>query len=149
MHAEDHDQHPLRHRIVGGARYAKGAKVVKRVDCDQQAARARAFRELHTKADGDIIVLPNAFDVATARLIARLKPAAIGTTNVGWLRIGLPDMRTALATCNSAPALMVYSGDRLDLVVTVEVVDGKISMFYAIRNPDKLAALGTAREISR
>src|SRR5262245_37767575 len=63
---------------------------------------------------------------------------------VGWLRIGLPDMRIALATCNSAPALMVYSGDRLDLVVAVEVVEGKISTFYAIRNPDKLAAVGTA-----
>jgi RNA polymerase sigma-70 factor (ECF subfamily) len=34
-------------------------------------------------------------------------------------------------------------------VFTVEIVDGKISNFYAMRNPDKLAAVATARTISR
>ena len=67
----------------------------------------------------------------------------------GLARIGLPDMRIQLTTCNSAPAVMIYSGDRLDIVITVEVTDGKISKFYAIRNPDKLAAATVAREISR
>jgi RNA polymerase sigma-70 factor, ECF subfamily len=57
--------------------------------------------------------------------------------------------RVELVTCNSAPALMVYSGDRLDLVITVEIVGGKITNFYAIRNPDKLVAAATARAISR
>jgi RNA polymerase sigma-70 factor (ECF subfamily) len=68
---------------------------------------------------------------------------------VGLVRMGLPDMRVQMATCNSAPAFMVYSGDRLDLVVTVETVDDKISKFYAIRNPDKLAAIAVPRTISR
>jgi RNA polymerase sigma-70 factor, ECF subfamily len=68
---------------------------------------------------------------------------------VGLVRTGLPDMRVQMATCNSAPALMVYSGDRLDLVLTVEIVDGKISKFYAIRNPDKLTAIAVPRAISR
>jgi RNA polymerase sigma-70 factor (ECF subfamily) len=68
---------------------------------------------------------------------------------VGLVRMGLPDMRVQMATCNSAPALMVYSGDRLDLVVTVETDGEKISKFYAIRNPDKLTAIAVPRAISR
>jgi RNA polymerase sigma-70 factor (ECF subfamily) len=67
----------------------------------------------------------------------------------GLARIGLPDLRIEMATANSAPAVLFYSGDRLDLVVAVEIVDDKISTFYAIRNPDKLAAVATARQISR
>jgi RNA polymerase sigma-70 factor (ECF subfamily) len=67
----------------------------------------------------------------------------------GLARIGLPDMRIEMAIVNSAPAVLIYSGDRLDLVVAVEIVDDKISTFYAIRNPDKLTAVATAREIRR
>jgi 2-methylisocitrate lyase-like PEP mutase family enzyme len=44
-----------------------------------QRALAAQFRARHR--EGPIIVLPNAFDVATARLIARYKPVAIGTTS--------------------------------------------------------------------
>jgi RNA polymerase sigma-70 factor, ECF subfamily len=45
--------------------------------------------------------------------------------------------------------MLLYSGDRLDIVITVDVVDDKITTFYAVRNPDKLAAIATARRISR
>ena len=34
-------------------------------------------------------------------------------------------------------------------VFTVEIIDGLITNFYAMRNPDKLAALTAAREITR
>ena len=51
--------------------------------------------------------------------------------------------------CNSAPAVVVYTGDHLEGVFTVEIIDGKITNFYAIRNPDKLAALAVPRTISR
>ena len=37
----------------------------------------------------------------------------------------------------------------LEGVFTIEIVDGKISNFYAMRNPDKLASVTTARKISR
>jgi RNA polymerase sigma-70 factor, ECF subfamily len=67
------------------------------------------------------------------------------------VRIGkrIPNARVELVVCNSAPAVLVYRADRLEGVFTVEIVDGKITNFYAIRNPDKLAAAATAREISR
>ncbi|MGB8501023.1 RNA polymerase sigma-70 factor [Mycobacterium sp.] len=70
---------------------------------------------------------------------------------VGIMRIGqrIPNVRIELATCNSAPAVLVYRGESIDLVITVEVADGKIVNFYAIRNPEKLAGIDVRREISR
>jgi 2-methylisocitrate lyase-like PEP mutase family enzyme len=55
--------------------------------------QARLATELGTRhREGPIVVLPNAFDVATARLIAGLGPAAIGTTSAAMAAIaGYPD----------------------------------------------------------
>jgi RNA polymerase sigma-70 factor (ECF subfamily) len=61
----------------------------------------------------------------------------------------LPDVRAEMVICNSSPAVLLYAGEKLEGVFTVEIVDGKISNFYAMRNPDKLAAVTTARKISR
>ncbi|MCL3819564.1 RNA polymerase sigma factor SigJ [Aeromicrobium wangtongii] len=68
---------------------------------------------------------------------------------LGLLRKGGPDGRGEPATYNSAPALMLYLGDQLEGIVTVEVVDGRITNFYAMRNPDKLAAVTVPRSIGR
>jgi 2-methylisocitrate lyase-like PEP mutase family enzyme len=55
-----------------------------------QAELAARFAAAHR--DGPIVVLPNAFDVATARLIARRAPAAVGTTSAAIAAIaGYPD----------------------------------------------------------
>jgi RNA polymerase sigma-70 factor, ECF subfamily len=67
---------------------------------------------------------------------------------IGW-GLRTADVRAEMATCNAAPAVLIYSGDQLEGVFTVEIVDGKISNFYAMRNPDKLASVTTARKISR
>ena len=58
-------------------------------------------------------------------------------------------MRIETAIYNSAPALVVYSGDHLEGVFLVEIIDGKITNFYAMRNPDKLAGIAIPRAISR
>lgn len=70
---------------------------------------------------------------------------------IGLLRLGAqqPDIRAEMATCNAAPAVLLYNADRLEGVFTVEITDGLITNFYAMRNPDKLAALTAAREITR
>ena len=70
---------------------------------------------------------------------------------IGLFRLGqkLPDVRIETAVYNSAPAVVVYSGDHLEGVFLVEVVDGKITHFYAMRNPDKLAGIAVPRMISR
>jgi 2-methylisocitrate lyase-like PEP mutase family enzyme len=62
------------------------------VTIERQAWLAHAFRGLHSNTSGRIIALPNAFDVATARLIARQNPAAIGTSSGAMAAIlGYPD----------------------------------------------------------
>ncbi|MEB3062856.1 RNA polymerase sigma-70 factor [[Mycobacterium] zoologicum] len=68
---------------------------------------------------------------------------------IGLLRLQTPNTRVELATCNAAPAVLLYEADRLEGVFTVEITDGLIINFYAMRNPDKLAALTAAREITR
>ena len=68
---------------------------------------------------------------------------------IGLVRKGLPDMRIETVTANSSPAVLVYSGDRIDLVIAVEVAQGKIANFYAIRNPEKLATATVRRQITR
>jgi 2-methylisocitrate lyase-like PEP mutase family enzyme len=47
----------------------------------EQVRQAARFSAAHR--EGPIVVLPNAFDVATARVIARRSPVAIGTTSAG------------------------------------------------------------------
>ena len=42
-----------------------------------------------------------------------------------------------------------WSGGWPDSVFTIEVIDGKITNFYAIRNPEKLASATVRREICR
>ncbi|KAB8188977.1 sigma-70 family RNA polymerase sigma factor [Nonomuraea phyllanthi] len=60
----------------------------------------------------------------------------------------LANLRMERVNCNNTPA-MVLSGERLEGVFLIEIADGKITNFYAIRNPDKLLAVAFPRRISR
>jgi RNA polymerase sigma-70 factor (ECF subfamily) len=92
-------------------------------------------------ADGGGKVSAARRPVVGAELVAR----AI----VGLMRKAGPQLRADMVTCNSAPALLLYRGEHLEMVVTLDFADDKITNFYVMRNPDKLTALATAREISR
>lgn len=67
----------------------------------------------------------------------------------GLIRVGGAAGRLEPAMFNNAPALKLYLGDSFEGVITIEVVDGRITHFYAVRNPEKLAAVDTPRQISR
>ena len=41
----------------------------------------------------------------------------------------LPDVRAEMVICNAAPAVLLYAGEKLEGVFTVEIVDGKIKRF--------------------
>jgi RNA polymerase sigma-70 factor (ECF subfamily) len=60
-----------------------------------------------------------------------------------------PNLRIEMLNCNNTPAMAVYSHDYLEGVFLMEIVDGKITNFYAIRNPDKLVTVAVPRRISR
>ena len=67
----------------------------------------------------------------------------------GLMRRAAAMLHVEMVTCNSAPAVLLYLGEQLEGVITLEIADDKITNFYVMRNPDKLAALATSRDISR
>jgi RNA polymerase sigma-70 factor (ECF subfamily) len=78
----------------------------------------------------------------------------LGADKVARLLIGLmsragAEYRVELASYNSAPAAIVYRDEQPDSVFLIEVSDGTITNFYAMRNPDKLASVTIARQIGR
>jgi RNA polymerase sigma-70 factor (ECF subfamily) len=130
------------------------------VDATSSAEITEQF--LTAAATGDMegllsMLAPNATWTADhgGKASAARRPV-VGAQKVAAVMVGLfrmarrmPNMRVETVICNSAPAVMVYTGDHLEAVFTVEVIDGKITNFYVIRNPDKLAALAIPRTISR
>ncbi|WAJ44229.1 RNA polymerase sigma-70 factor [Mycobacterium sp. Aquia_216] len=128
------------------------------VDPERNAAITAQF--LTTAASGDVEALmamlaPDATWMADSggKVSAARRPV-VGADKVaraitGLVRKAGTGMRVELVTCNSAPAVLFYLEDELSMVVTLEIADALITNFYVMRNPDKLAALATARDISR
>ncbi|MGO9041882.1 MAG: RNA polymerase sigma-70 factor [Mycobacterium sp.] len=75
--------------------------------------------------------------------------ARVAAAITGLMRKAGANLRVQMVTCNSAPAVFFYLGERLEGVITVEIVGDKITNFYVMRNPDKLASLTAVRDISR
>ncbi|MFN8226674.1 MAG: RNA polymerase sigma-70 factor [Mycobacterium sp.] len=92
-------------------------------------------------ADSDGKVSAARRPVAGADNVARLV--------LGLIRLGGPDGRAEIAVYNNAPAVVLYLGDHLEGVVSVDIVDGRIANFYAMRNPEKLAGVTVARRVRR
>jgi RNA polymerase sigma-70 factor, ECF subfamily len=130
------------------------------VDPEQNARITAEFMAAASTGDVATVMSMLAPDVAwTAdsggKASAARRPV-VGAEKVARAVIGLvgralhiSDVRVETVTCNSAPAIVVYRADQLEGVFTVEIVDGKITNFYAMRNPDKLVAATTIRAISR
>jgi RNA polymerase sigma-70 factor, ECF subfamily len=99
----------------------------------------------------DVVWTADSGGKATAARRPVIGARKVAAAVIGVVRRGMrmPDVRLKMAVCNSAPAVVFYSGDQLEGVFTVEIVDGKITNFYVMRNPDKLVAVATAREITR
>ncbi|QFS93435.1 ECF RNA polymerase sigma factor SigJ [Mycobacterium sp. THAF192] len=68
---------------------------------------------------------------------------------LGFARMAGTEGRVEAAFYNSAPAMVLYLGEHLEGVVTFEVADGRITNFYAMRNPEKLASVMVPRQIGR
>lgn len=86
--------------------------------------------------------------------VSAARRPVLGADKVARLLAGLmsrvdPHYRVELAMYNSAPAAIVYRDGHPDGVFLIEVVDGRITHVYAVRNPQKLAAVGTPRAITR
>ncbi|GAA4540033.1 RNA polymerase sigma-70 factor [Mycobacterium paraffinicum] len=135
----------------------------KRFDAtDPQRNEQITTQFLATAASGDVETLmtmlaPDATWTADSggKVSAARRPV-VGADRVARAIVGLirkatelAEFRVDMVTCNSAPAVLLYLGDHLEGVITLEIADDKITNFYVTRNPDKLVALATARDVSR
>ena len=59
------------------------------------------------------------------------------------------DLLIETVSCNGAPAIAAYVEGRLEGVFVLTIADGKITDFFAIRNPDQLLAMSETQRISR
>jgi RNA polymerase sigma-70 factor (ECF subfamily) len=120
-------------------------------------------RFMNAAATGDMdgllaMLAPNATWTADGGgKVAAARNPVVGAGRVAAMVMGLfrmspqllPDLRFERVICNSAPAMVAYSAGRLEGVFLIEIVDEKITNFYVVRNPDKLAAMAVPRTISR
>lgn len=133
----------------------------KRFDTDAAKSSEVTTQFLTAAATGDLdglltVLAPNVIWTADSdgKASAARRPVS-GADRVARLLMGLMrgaeqfDARFDLAIYNNAPALVLYLGDSLEGVITIEVTGGKITHFYAMRNPEKLTGALVAREISR
>lgn len=123
-----------------------------RFDVDAKRKHDVAERSLMALQGGDVqslmdVLAPGAVLLSDGggRVSAARKPV-LGADNIVRFLLGiaqnpLPDMRIERAVVNDMPAVIVLSGDRVDLVVLVESRDERVSAVYLVRNPDKLGAV--------
>ena len=127
---------------------------------DPQQSAELTTRFLTAAATGDVeglmaMLAPDVvFTSDSDGKVSAARRPVLGASKVARLIAGLmnlagPEYRIEVAAYNSAPALVVYGDDAPVSVITVEIIDGKITNFYAMRNPAKLASATVRREISR
>jgi RNA polymerase sigma-70 factor (ECF subfamily) len=130
------------------------------VDPQQNARVAAEFMAAASSGDVSAVISMLAPEVvwtadgggkATAARRPVVGAAKVAAVAVGLMRVAgrMTDVRVEWVVCNSSPAVLLYRADHLEGVFTMEVVDGKVTNVYAIRNPDKLVTAATARAISR
>jgi RNA polymerase sigma-70 factor (ECF subfamily) len=136
----------------------------KRFEPADSAKTAELTQQFMTAAStGDVdglltLLAPNATWTADSggKASAARRPI-VGAGKVAHILVGLfriaaermPDVRYEMAVYNSAPAVIIYNGEHLEGVFLVEITDGLISHFYAMRNPEKLSGIAVPREITR
>jgi RNA polymerase sigma-70 factor (ECF subfamily) len=122
-----------------------------RFEVDARRQRAVADRFLKALLSGDVqslmdVLAPGAVLLSDGggKVTAARKPV-MGADNIvrflaGIARTPVPDQRVEASSLNGMPALIVYSGDRVDLVALVESSNEQVTGIYLVRNPDKLGA---------
>lgn len=131
-----------------------------RFEVDAQRQRAVTDRFIAATLSGDVqalmdVLAPGAVLLSDGggKVSAARKPVC-GADHVARFLLGIaskpiPGMRVEMSSLNGMPAIMVFSGERVDLAIVVESNNDHVTGLYLVRNPDKLGAATTAREVSR
>lgn len=127
-----------------------------RFEVDRRRQRAVADRFLTALLGGDMqslmdVLAPGAVLLSDGggKVTAARKPV-VGADNIvrflaGIAKTPVPEMRVELSSLNGMPALVIYSGDSVDVVALVESNNEQVTSVYLVRNPDKLGAATMAR----
>jgi RNA polymerase sigma-70 factor (ECF subfamily) len=122
-----------------------------RYDVDPAQRRDLTERFLTAAAEGDLtglmaLLAPDVRLVGDSGGKSRAPLRVIESAGkVGRFLIGAAEQRGPVsfrpAEINGGPAVVVLDGDRVDSVLQVDVLDGRVQSVYIIRNPDKLRSL--------
>ncbi|MFF2318388.1 RNA polymerase sigma-70 factor [Arthrobacter sp. NPDC058097] len=131
-----------------------------RFEVDAQRQKAVTDRFIAATLGGDVqelmdVLAPGAVLLSDGggKVSAARRPV-VGADHVARFLLGIakkpvPDMRVEMSSLNGMPAILIYSGDRIDLAVVVESNNEHVTGVYLVRNPDKLGAANTTRQLSR
>ncbi|HLL32986.1 MAG TPA: RNA polymerase sigma-70 factor [Streptomyces sp.] len=122
-----------------------------RYDVDPAQRRDLTERFLTAAAEGDLtglmaLLAPDVRLVGDSGGKSRAPLRVVESADkVGRFLIGAAEQRGPVsfrpAEINGGPAVVVLDGDRVDSVLQVDVLDGRVQSVYIIRNPDKLRSL--------
>ena len=127
-----------------------------RFEVDARRQKAVSDRFLTALLGGDMqslmdVLAPGAVLLSDGggKVSAARKPV-LGAENIARFLLGIaknpvPAMRVESRFLNGMPALVVFSGTRIDVAALIESSNESVTGIYLVRNPDKL---GAAREAS-
>lgn len=126
-----------------------------RFDVDAQRQKAVSDRFLTALLGGDMqslmdVLAPGAVLLSDGggKVSAARKPV-VGADNIARFLLGIaktpvPEMRVKATLLNGMPALVVFSGTRIDVVALIQSSNDCVTGVYLVRNPDKLGAASSA-----
>jgi len=131
-----------------------------RFEVDAQRQKAVTDRFIAATLGGDVQALMDVLAPGAVLLsdgggkVSAARRPVVGADHVARFLLGIakkpiPDMRVEMSLLNGMPAVLIYSGDRIDLAIMVESNNDHVTGLYLVRNPDKLGAATTARQLSR
>ncbi|MFP3462954.1 RNA polymerase sigma-70 factor [Arthrobacter globiformis] len=131
-----------------------------RFEVDAQRQKAVTDRFIAATLGGDVQALMDVLAPGAVLLsdgggkVSAARRPVVGADHVARFLLGIakkhiPDMRVEMSSLNGMPAILIYSGDGIDLAVVVESNNDHVTGIYLVRNPDKLGAANTARQLSR
>jgi RNA polymerase sigma-70 factor, ECF subfamily len=131
-----------------------------RFEVDAQRQKAVTDRFIAATLGGDVqtlmdVLAPGAVLLSDGggKASAARRPV-VGADHIARFLLGIaskpiPHMRVEMSSLNGMPAILIYSGDTIDLAVMVESSNDHVTGLYLVRNPDKLGAATTTRQVSR
>ena len=97
----------------------------------------------------DVVAVADGGGVVTAARRPVEGAARVGTALLNGLAKVVGDFQAVPMWLNGRPAARFEIDGELDTVVSLVIEDGRITRFYAVRNPSKLARVDEEVELSR